>query len=343
MSEHVVREIFPLSNDEDARLMMPLYNTVWEELNPHHRPLTIADYRSRADRPTMTVWHFVVADSDGEVIGLVIPAHFTDGSNAHLQWLQLLVDPGHRRTGVGRTLLAKANDIAVADGRTVLTADTFESMPAGEAFSESVHANIGIREHINIVDVNALDIEMLERWHSEGPSRAPGYEVLIWEDDYPDEFYGSIADLFVMADEDMPMEDLDMEPFATTEDDVRDFIAKAKSVMEFVTVVARHIDSGELVGFTELLYRFSDPDTMQTTLTMVHRDHRGHALGKWIKASAILRGLERWPEAVRIKTENAKSNDAMLGINTEIGFEPRNSVLGYQATTDVIATYLEGA
>ncbi|KAA3639184.1 MAG: GNAT family N-acetyltransferase [Armatimonadetes bacterium] len=342
MTEHVLREIFPLTSDEDAELMLPLYNTVWKELNPHHRPVTVADYRSRADRPTMTVWHFVATDSDGAVVGLVIPAHFTDGSNAHLQWLQLLVDPGHRRSGVGKTLLSKAHDIAVADGRTVLTIDTFESMPAGVAFSEAVHAEIGIREHINIVDVDALDFGMLERWRSEGPSRAPGYEVLIWEDDYPEECYGAIAELFVMADEDMPMEDLDMEPFATSADDVRDWIAKAKNVMEFITVVARHIESGELVGFSELLYRFSDPDTMQTTLTMVHRDHRGHALGKWIKAAAILRGVERWPGAVRIKTENAKSNDAMLGINTEIGFEPQNSVLGYQATTDVIAAYLKG-
>lgn len=340
MTEHALREIFPFTSDEDAELIMPLYNTVWTELNPHHRALTVADYRSQEDRLSMNVRHFVATDSDGSVLGMAVPAHFTDGANDHLQWLQLLVDPGHRQSGVGRALLAKAHEVAVTDGRTVMTVDAFESMPAGEAFSEAVHAEIGMREYINIVDIDALDIEMLEQWRSEGPGRAPGYEVLIWEDDYPDEYYASIADLIVMADEDMPMENLDMAPFVTTEDDVRDWIAKAKGVAEFLTVVPRHVDSGELVGFTELTYRLSDPDTIQTSLTVVHRDHRGHALGKWIKAAAILRSLERWTEAIRIKTENAKSNDAMLAINTAIGFEPRNSVLGYQATTEVVAEYL---
>lgn len=341
MVEYVLREIFPFTSDEDAELMLPLCNTVNEEMNPYHQPFTAADYRSRFDRIRFDTRHFVAVGSDGSVLGLAVPTHFTDEANRHLQWLELFVDPNHRQLGIGRALLAKAHEIAVADGRTVITVDTSASMPAGTAFCEAVHAEIGLREFINVVDVDALDIGMLEEWQAGGPMRAAGYEVLIWEDDYPEQYYPQIADLIAMAEEDIPMEDLDMAPLASTEEHAREWVAKTRGVAEFVTVVARHVDSGELVGFTELIRRFSDPETLHTSLTMIHRDHRGHGLGKWIKAVALLRGLERWPDAVRVTTENAMSNDAMVGINTTLGFEPRNTVLSYQATTDVVAQYLE--
>lgn len=341
MVEYVLREIFPLTSDEDAEQMLPLYNTVSNEMNPYHRAFTTADYRSRFERRGMNTRHFIAVGADGSVLGLGAPTHFTEGANGHLQWLDLFVDPHHRRSGIGRALLAKALEVAVAGGRTVMTIDTSASMPAGAAFCEAVHAEVGLREFINVVDVDTLDIGMLERWRSGGPERAPGYEVLIWEDDYPEEHYSPIAVLIAMAEEDIPLEDLDMAPLVVTEEHVREWVAKTKGVAEFVTVVARHVDSGELVGFSELIRRFSDSETIQTSLTMVHRDHRGHGLGKWIKAVALLRGLERWPDAVRIKTENAMSNDAMVGINKLIGFEPRNTMLSYQVTIDVVEQYLE--
>ena len=63
---------------------------------------------------------------------------------------------------------------------------------------------------------------------------------------------------------------------------------------------------------------------------LVDREHRGHALGKWLKSAVILHGLERWPEADDIETMNAFSNEAMLGINREIGFEHEFTVRTYR-------------
>jgi hypothetical protein len=56
-----------------------------------------------------------------------------------------------------------------------------------------------------------------------------------------------------------------------------------------------------------------------------------------------LRGLERWPGRIRIKTENAMSNAPMLGINDAIGFKAKDVVLGYQITMEEVAAYLEKA
>ena len=340
MTPHQVVEIFPLQDDTDAESMIGLHNNVWAELLGDRAPSNVDEYRARHSRSSMDQRHFVVQDEDQSVIGLLITVQWNDGSNEHFQFAQIFVDLNHRRRGIAKALLAKAYEVGVASGRNTISLDTLESVPAGEAFCLAMGATVAMREHINIVDVADLDIEMLERWRSEGPGRAPGYEMLVWEDGYPEEFFGPVADLWFMADEDMPFEDLDMEPAKATAEEVAEILEQNLGLVERITAMPRHIDSGELVGFSELIRAKSDPENIQTTLTMIHRDHRGHALGKWAKAAAILRGVERWPAGIRVKTENAKSNDAMLAINNAIGFEPRNSLVSYQTTTDVIAKYL---
>ena len=69
-------------------------------------------------------------------------------------------------------------------------------------------------------------------------------------------------------------------------------------------------------------------------------EHRGHALGKWLKATNILRILVEWPEVVDIRTHNADSNDAMLGINNQLGFKPYTVDIHWQISTDDARAYV---
>ncbi len=340
MSDYPFEEVFPFADTAQADEIMPLYNFVEAELVPGTQPVTVADYRAKFDRPNMEFRHFVSRDNAGVVEGLVIPMRWTDGSNDHFQWVQVLVRADSRRRGIGSSLLKKAHAVAVEFGQTTMSADAFESFPASTGFAESVGATVAIREYINVVEVVDLDIEMLERWRAEVPVRAQDYEMLVWDDGYPAEHHASIAALWVMADEDMPYEDLDLNPPTETAQSVCKVVEARIGLTESVTAVARHKESGALAGWSELLRRNSDKLKLETTLTMVHRDHRSHALGKWVKAEVILRGLERWPSGVRITTENAMSNAPMLGINNAIGFKPKDALLGYQASTETVAAYL---
>ena len=70
-------------------------------------------------------------------------------------------------------------------------------------------------------------------------------------------------------------------------------------------------------------------------------EHRGHALGKWLKAVMLQRILDERPEAVDIRTGNADSNDAMLGINRELGFKPHRAYTTWQVTTEQVRKYLD--
>ena len=55
------------------------------------------------------------------------------------------------------------------------------------------------------------------------------------------------------------------------------------------------------------------------------RRNRGHALGKWLKAAVALHVLDRWDGVTAFTTSNAASNDAMLGINTAMGYVLRSA------------------
>ena len=81
-------------------------------------------------------------------------------------------------------------------------------------------------------------------------------------------------------------------------------------------VAARHDATGQLVGFTELFWNPKNrPETAFQGGTAVRPEHRGHALGKWLKAANIQRLLDDHPEIKDIRTQNADTNEAMLGIN----------------------------
>ena len=64
------------------------------------------------------------------------------------------------------------------------------------------------------------------------------------------------------------------------------------------------------------------PKVMWVGSTGVRPEHRGHALGKWMKAAMTLRVLAEKPGVDDIRTGNADSNDAMLAINAAMGYRP---------------------
>jgi RimJ/RimL family protein N-acetyltransferase len=64
-----------------------------------------------------------------------------------------------------------------------------------------------------------------------------------------------------------------------------------------------------------------DPETARQQNTATDPEHRGRGLAKWAKASLLLRLKDERPEVRCVRTSNAFSNEAMLAINTALGFE----------------------
>jgi len=87
-------------------------------------------------------------------------------------------------------------------------------------------------------------------------------------------------------------------------------------------LVAEHLPGGTFVGYTEVFWHPQRAVLVQQGATAVHPAHRRHGLGRWLKAALLQALPEHNPQAQRVRTGNADSNAAMLGINRELGFAP---------------------
>ena len=82
----------------------------------------------------------VMSDADGKVVGLLsaqMAPYFPNGSR-HLRVTALVVATSHRRTGIGESLLASAEDLAINSGCTGIELTTAESRTGAHAFYERI-------------------------------------------------------------------------------------------------------------------------------------------------------------------------------------------------------------
>jgi len=333
-------ELDPLGEDEAAGMVVPLHNLVMSELHPDRQAKGVEEFRSAFSAPEAAYRFVAVLDEHSRSLRAIgVIRMWVDGTNAQLLSVQILVRSDSRRRGLGRLILEEALEVAEVAGRSVVMFDTFDTVPAGQAFAVAMGAEVGIREHISRLSVSDLDVGRLELWMAEGQVRAPDHELLRWLDGYPQPYLDQIASLFVMADADMPYEGAPFEPITETAASLQTRLDASSAFVKRVTSAAVHRPSGTVVGFSELINRTSNSSALFTALTMVHRDHRGHGLGKWLKADTITRAITRFPEASRLHTENAYSNDAMLAINNAIGFVPHYTLTSYQLPASGIRPY----
>jgi GNAT superfamily N-acetyltransferase len=138
-----------------------------------------------------------------------------------------------------------------------------------------------------------------------------------------------------------PLDDLDLEDRLVTAEQVRAWERTLEATdTQRWALFAEHADTGDLVGYTEVRWNPSEPKTVWQGDTAVDPAHRGHALGKWLKAAMLERILTERPDVEDIRTGNADSNDAMLGINKQMGYRPFISSTTWEVSVDKVEAWL---
>ena len=260
----------------------------------------------------------LVAEVDGEVVGYAL-AELDHEANTHVVWAQIGVVEGHRRRGIGTQLAGRVAELAADDGRTSFGTGADEGSP-GEPFL----AGLGLT-HRQVVHQNRLltadvDAELLEGWVARAPERAGGYRLEAWDGPTPPE----LEETFAACTEVMntaPLGDLEIEDERMTPERLRRIErARLDAGVDWWTICAVEEATGAFVGFTQLSFSGWRRTVAKQNDTGVDPAHRDKGLGRWLKATMLLRLLDEKPEVVKIDTGNAGSNAPMLGINHAMGF-----------------------
>ncbi len=180
-----------------------------------------------------------------------------------------------------------------------------------------------------------IDVERLDRLHDDAVAYAGDYDLLTWEDTCPDEYVDGFAYAAVAMSTDMPHAGIDVE--AQTWDAARIRLQEDRrkaAGTHALTVAARHVATGRLVGYTTLLHDVAHPAAAHQEDTLVLHEHRGHRLGMLLKVLNLRRAEQNWPSVERIHTWNARENDPMLSINLALGFQVTSTESAWQRRLD---------
>lgn len=339
LSDYEVREVS--YQDLDHLELGPIVaglNLIGAEREPRHVDMTIDEFRTFTSGPGRVRSHHVVYAAAGVAAFLTL-SYPDDGSSPRVLRTSISVLPAHRRKGLATELLGIAASRARHLGRDMLSGSYFDTVPAGEAFARAVGATKTLDFHSNVVRIDDLDLDLLRKWRAQGPVRGPGYSVGVVEGMQPDELLDGVAHLYHVLERDMPHPP-SWEPREYDAGFIRAMLSNLLRGMDLLSAIAFEDESGAPVGMSQLGRRRSDDSTWFVTTTMVDPEHRGHALGKWVKAVACLEALQRWPRAEWMETGNAFTNKAMLGINHAMGFEHEHTMSDVEVTVDAAEAYL---
>ncbi|MFM8321954.1 MAG: N-acetyltransferase family protein [Chloroflexota bacterium] len=294
----------------------------------------------KAIPPVMIVKGWI-AWSGAEPVGVGTCEMLELPGQEHAAQGRLFVRPEFRRQGAGKALLAHIHAATVQHGRRVFISEALDRDPDGIAFARRVGAEVGLAMHVNQLDLAALDRNLLKRWIERAAERAAEYELLFWHGDYPQAELERMVALMEAMNE-APQGSLDLEDLHWTPELLRQVEASNNARgAERWTFAVRHCPSGELAGYTEILWLPSKRDIAgQQGATGVLNHHRDHGLGRWLKAAMLQKVLDERPQVRFIRTSNADSNAPMLKINNELGFQPYLASSVCQVSAEQLGAYL---
>lgn len=313
------------ASETDLEAINDVANQVAAEWRPLDapRPLVhrVAEARELPETYVERTW--LVQDGDGSPVGEAgcwYHGEESFGGAAVLEIESLNVVAAWRRRGIGSTLLGLMAEFGTEHRRTHIQGRVRSPIPAGAAFAAAMGGVPGLEQRESEVDLAQLDLAMIDGWISDGPVRAPGYEIVFMTDGYERSCLPSIAATYDAMD-DMPHGDLHVATRRKTVDQLLGADAMLDSSGETRwSAFAREVGSDRFAGVTDVFIRSWDPAIVNQGNTGVLPAHRGRRLGWWLKAAMARKIVDELPEARVIRTGNAFSNEHMLAINDAMGF-----------------------
>lgn len=340
---HVRRVGFRLGSDEELAAQHLVESEIEAERRPGSAAQPLASYRAFArSLPSQFVDHtWLAEDGDGTPTACAACWSNNAGDPGVMEGY-VYVRRAWRKRGIGWRLAEAVVNETLSEGRRTLVWSTYDSIPAGAAFSRRLGGTVGRVNRTSELSLGDVDWAQVQTWSDEGPMRAEGYTTEFWEGPLPDHMLDDAARFHHLMNtqprDDLAIGDVVIDPGQAAEVDRH----VAETGRRKWTLFVRDPD-GRLAGGTELTFDPWEPATVHQQNTAIEPAHRGMGLAKWAKAAMLLRLRSQRPGVVRVQTSNAFSNDAMLAINTALGFEVTEVRTEWQATARKAAERLRQA
>ncbi|MGW2274438.1 GNAT family N-acetyltransferase [Streptomyces yangpuensis] len=246
---------------------------------------------------------------------------FTEEGNTHTAFLDVLtVRPEARRRGVGTALWERVREELLADGRTSVAVMLDLGGP-GQAFAEAMGF-----ENVLPMAWYAQDVPADAPVPAQAP---PGYALHTWHGLVPDAWAPAAAAAHA-AMEDAPTGDMDERIQTWTPERLHTLQQLVLDRGGEMITVAAVTPGGEVAAYTEIV--LPDPEGTSAVQydTVVVPAHRGHGLGRAVKAHMAAQATARHPRLRRIATTVADENGPMRAVNEALGYRRERGVGIYQ-------------
>ena len=318
------------------------------ELNPSDPPPSELELYGYFNLPADKKARFYVALVDGAPVGFGYYEGESDPTdNMQMAAGDVWVAPEHRRHGLGRHLLSRIVEGMEADRQTSLLLyaphygdpDGSAGCFLGDAFATRFGLTARQGERCSRAQRTDIDLDLMAEWIEGGRERAAGYRVELFTDPVPEEYLAGFLQAEAGMD-DAPMDDIDYTNWTRDAESYREIEKFRREYGMRAQFALALSPDGEPAGSSSLFVQSDRPFLLYQGNTAVLGEHRGKALGRWLKAANYLAAAAMVPEHEVIETYNAQSNPWMLDINTDMGFRPHHIFTAYQADRAAIVAKL---
>jgi mycothiol synthase len=236
--------------------------------------------------------------------------------NKHIAFGMIFIEQEYRRLGIGtelgKQLVKKAKEMS----RTIIESSSF--FEPGHNFSKKLGGTAALQQAQNRLKLEDANWSLINEWKDTIPKSVEGVKIERFNT-VPDKDIQEYCDLFTFTLNQMPHGKLEDE-YKITPEILRISENRLKDQnATWITMISREKD-GRISGHTEIIYYPDQPTVLFQGLTGVKEENRGRGLGKLLKAKMLSFAIEEFPDVKSIITANAVTNEAMLAINTKMGF-----------------------
>jgi len=263
---------------------------------------------------------FHASDPSGRMLGTCSLSRTQSGERDRFAFVNVLVDPGFRRQGLGSRLFRHITAVALAKGCDTLSFRTHSMCPAGMAMARNLGARSTHEDRVNRLTLADVDRNLLKKWLTMPLNDSPGIVVSTWKSDPTDERFQQIAS-FYQEVHDVNRGEPDFREHTFTAEQVAQGEKAARVADKSnLSLYCHGTESKQLLGLSYVYWFPSRPLIINQGYTAVLPAVRCRGIARRLKAEMLTRLFELVPEACYLKSHNSDDNRSILKINTELGF-----------------------